>query len=210
MHKLILVLSSAVMLLSTTAATLAADKQGAFLAESADLSAYNKVYIVNEVNIAYKNQPGKNRSIYNARTDDNFPLSDKQFVRLQGKTKAALVKAFSKQGFVVVDAPADDVLTLQASITDLRVKVPHHNEYKSTRQTIKTAYPVDMVLVAEFRNGADEVLARVLDSRKNRNRHGLGLRRSSEAADLHEINATLVSWANSLRARLSSGQLAQN
>jgi hypothetical protein len=111
-------------------------------------------------------------------------------------------QALAKGGYVVVTAPADDVLRVNASVVDLDVVAATPASDTGPGYLVSTA---DMSLVAELRDSqSGAMLARIADRRQGRNQGNLQL--SGQAAQSANARAAFATWAGYLREALDDAR----
>jgi hypothetical protein len=111
-------------------------------------------------------------------------------------------QALAKGGYVVVSAPAPDVLRVNASVVDLDVVAATTASDTGPGYLVSAA---DMSLVAELRDSqSGAMLARVADRRQGRNQGNLQL--SGQAAQSADARAAFAAWAGYLREALDDAR----
>jgi Protein of unknown function (DUF3313) len=110
-------------------------------------------------------------------------------------------QALAKGGYTVANAPAADVLRVNASVVDLDVVSAAAGD-TGPGYIVSTA---DMSLVAELRDSqSGAMLARVADRRQGRNQGNLQL--SGQAAQTADARAAFAAWAGYLREALDEAR----
>jgi hypothetical protein len=105
-----------------------------------------------------------------------------------------------KNGYTIVDAPAEDTLQVRTAIIDLFINAPDLNDPGITRSyTTSAGY---MTLVLEARDGpTGQLLARVVDSRTEDNAGG-HLTWTNSVTNTVEAKRMISEWAKRLRQSL--------
>ena len=178
-----------------------------YLADDADFSVYDKVYIVNAAVAFAKNwQRDYNRQ----ERDLSRKVSDADVERIKTDLSAEFKKVFTQtmidNGLEVVTEIGPDVVILRPAIINLQVSAP--DIQGTTRAHTYTADAGQMTLYLELYDGVSGALqAKVLDA-KSAGRSAPGMTYATRATNIREADRMLKSWANEIASHFHTAKAA--
>lgn len=172
----------------------------AYVDPTADYSRYTKVYVapldLDNVEII---QPNANSSMVN-RYNREWELTDSDKRALQSSFADAMAKALTDGGaFEVTDQGGDDVIALEAMVTQIAPSGPKDDQMSRTtaRTTVITEGGGSMSLAIMLADGdSGEPLAIIKDSRGSVNSSMWGVNNS--VSNMAEVRRNFSAWANQI------------
>ena len=168
----------------------------------ASLADYPKI-LLRPVSISFRRDWGRGgSSIGRVRPEDAQRIRDK----LAAVVREETVRELTAGGYQVVEQSGDDVLEVNARITDLYIVSPDVPSTTGVRTYALSAG--DMVLVAELRDSSSgELLMRAYDHAYAREHSNM--RRISDAENATEARRIATDWAKVLRKQLDAAGAAK-
>ncbi len=168
---------------------------------SVDFSRYNRVLLMplglDNVEII---QPGNSSAPYGRKR--GWELTDEDRAALQADYREAMVQALVENGgYALADAPADDVLKINAMLTELAPNAPkddNQSRYAGRSRVYTEGAGSIAVAVAFADSKSGEVLALSKDRRRSSQQWGVNNRVTNRA----EVRRVFSAWARQVRKGL--------
>lgn len=177
--------------------------------DGASLADYDRVLIDN-VEVSFRKNWQRDQNRQRRSPSERITAEDMARIRAavaEGFTEV-LVQELEAAGYPVVDAPGENVLTLEPAIVDLDVRAPDVSMRQPGITRTYTTEAGRMTLNLElYDSGTNSLIGRVVDRRLARNTGMLQF--SNQITNRQEANVIFRSWARVLVRALNEAESGQ-